>query len=253
MGGDASRARPRGGAARRAMGRGARSAVAARGHDRRRAVGPLVPALRRPPPADRGREPSLRAASRRVRSRSRDRSSALASPRSGPSSVRGRSPPSRAIRSRSTPLSPASDRHAAGVCRSLRDGVLAASGELLRRSRSRIPARRTAPLDDTLRTGADDRLPHPVSAVRRSARAGAAVASDLSRELQPRGAARHRRTGGRRRRDSGTRCARSPVSRMPAAGRAICASRRSTDGCSRRRGRRSPNVAIWTTRRRDGR
>jgi hypothetical protein len=71
----------------------------------------------------------------------------------------------------------ASDRHAADVCRSLRDGVLVASTEILRAMAAR--RRRTDRLACArcrLRTSTDDRLPHPVSALRRGACARAVVA-----------------------------------------------------------------------------
>ena len=67
---------------------------------------------------------------------------------------------------------------------------------------------------EQLRAGADDRLPDPVPAFRRSAGARAAVASVLPRELQRRVAARScraRRPGA----GSGTRCARSRDWRTP--------------------------------------
>ena len=73
-----------------------------------------------------------------------------------------------------------------------------------------------------LRAGADDRLSHPVPAVRRSARARAAVASrstaraTASRRCATRPSSRRRRPG------SGTRCAPSPAWRTPAAAPATC-------------------------------
>ncbi len=115
-----------------AVGRGARSAVAAGGHAGGAPRRLVVPGLQRPAPADRRRQPALRAASPRDRSRSGDRP---------PAGVRGAaarcSAPRRSDRRPDDPRSlhalvAASDRHAAGVCRSLRDGVLAASAEILR-------------------------------------------------------------------------------------------------------------------------
>ena len=162
-----------------------------------------------------------------------------------PRSRRGRRPSSLHA------LVAASDRHAAGVCRSLRDGVLVASADVLRAlSAAGDAAAAQAALDDAFEQALTIvyRMLFLLFAEARGA--GAAVASGLPRELQPRGAAASRRSDGARRPACGTRCARSRGSRTPAAAPATCASRRSTAGCSRRRARRSPSAATWTTRRR---
>ena len=148
-----------GGAARDALGRGARSALAARGHAGSAARRAVVPPLRRPALAGRRRRARLRAGgiwSSISISRSIIRTS---SPRSLRSSAhRALSVESADERSLHA-LVAASDRHAAGVCRSLRDGVLAASGEVLQAlvfrtatsrahaATTRIRARRSVDLD----------------------------------------------------------------------------------------------------------
>ena len=147
-----------------------------------------------------------------------------------------------------------SEQHASGVSRSLRDGVLAASadvlGALLRPAQE---ADRLAVARRFVRTVADGCLSDAVSAVCRSAGSRAALAPRLPRQLQHRLAARAWPSSRSRRPGCGTRCRPSRGSRTPAAVPAISGSRRSTAVCSRPPARRWPTVGIWTTRRRGAR
>ena len=121
-------------------------------------------------------------------------------------------------------------------------------------SRARLRRRADAPSCRTaspraLRRIARRHLPHPVSAVRRSARAGAEVASDLSRQLHDRGAQNAGGSAWPGRADCGNRCRPSRGSRTGAAARERCACLRSTDGSSPPRTRRSRNRPRSTTAR----
>ena len=87
--------------------------------------------------------------------------------------------------------------------------------------------------------GAHRHLPHPVPAVRRGARAGAGgIRSIATATPSSRCGSRSKRCRGRA--GCGNRCRRSRGSRIAAAAPERCACRRSTDGSSRRRTRRSP-------------
>ena len=189
------------------------------------------------------------------------------SPRSGRSREPRCSPAATATRALDA-LVAASDRHASAVCRSLRHGVLAASTDVLGALVG--GARRTGRHDGQrrVRAGVDDRLSHPVPAVRRSAVARARLASGLPRQLQHRVAAcggrrragRHRAVGGaardctpgargmRRRRSArhavqrtSLRAGANAARRAPRSGRRVrapCGARAvHTAGCRRRRTR----------------
>ena len=91
-----------------------------------------------------------------------------------------------------------------------------------------------------VRRSAGRHLSDPVPALCRGARPGAALASDLPRQLHHRGAARTGRDAAAAGRACGKRCRPSRGSRIAAAASARCACRRSTAGCSRPRTRRSP-------------
>ena len=103
-----------------------------------------------------------------------------------------------------------------------------------------------------LRTGADDRLSHAVSVLRRGAVAGAVVASGLSRQLQPRAACADEAIGGP---PVGLWDALRAIARLAHAG-CRAGDLRVTPFNGRLfapRERRSPNGATWTTRRRGDR
>ena len=127
----------------------------------------------------------------------------------------------------------ASDRHASGVLPLAQGGVLAASADVL-----------AALAGPTLRTAAghlDDAFEQALTIVYRilfllfaEARALVPVWHPVYRDSYSLDALRDgRRTRRTARWASGTRCARSRASPMPAAAPATCGSRRSTDGCSR--------------------
>ena len=197
------------------------------GHARPRDDASLVPALQRPAPAHRRRAPPLRAPIRssstsisRSTTRGRSRRSGVLS---RAAALHGRGDDPRSLHA----LVAASDRHAAGVCRSLRDGVLAASAEILRALLGAPPTRTAnrasaVDVDDALRTGADDRLPHPVPALRRSARRSCRCGIRSTAKATASKRCATPPSGRRGRRVSGTRCARSRGSRTPAAAPAIC-------------------------------
>ena len=150
------------------------------------AVGVVVPDLQRPPPAHRRRRPALRAALPRVRSRSRDRRPARV--RGAAGSIFGARGARRRPR-RSAVAARAGRRRRIGTRPASADRCATASSPRRPTSCARSSARRRSArpaVARQLRAGADDRLPHAVPAVRRGARAGAAVASGLPRELQPR-------------------------------------------------------------------
>ena len=207
--------RSHGRAAGHAVGRAARSALAARRHAGGAARRAVVPGLQRPALADRRRQPALRAAPSRVRSRSgasttRDAFAALwqrlrrSGARRRPQTTAIAARAGRRVRSpcgRRLPI--AARRRARRVgrrpARAHRDQIRPKPRHRRPRSVS-LPDRRRR---GQLRAGADHRLSHAVPAVRRSARARAAVAPDLSRELQPRGAARRGRAVAARRRALG--------------------------------------------------
>ena len=97
---------------------------------------------------------------------------------------RGR-PCERPAPDRCAPASLSSDAHAARVCNSLGDGVLAGAPA----TRISIDAGRfNAPCGGNPRSGTHGRLSHSLSAVRRSARRGAGLARALSRCVHDRGA-----------------------------------------------------------------
>ena len=115
----------------------------------------------------------------------------------------------------------ASEQHGAAVCRSLKNGVLSASADVLRALRPALAishrlSRRF------LRAGTDDRVPHPVPAVRRGARASCrcgircTATATASRRSAPSPNEPACATG------CGRRFARSRAWHTPAAARATC-------------------------------
>ncbi len=115
----------------------------------------------------------------------------------------------------------ASEQHGAAVCRSLKDGVLSASADVLRALVR--PSTSPAALPPLLRAGADDRVPHPVPALRRGARPGACVASRVPRTATASRCSGPSPNGPAVPAGSGRRFARSRAWRTPAAARATCA------------------------------
>ena len=180
---------------------------------------------------------------RRVRPRSDDSTIAqIVSRRSGPSITE---------RSRCATSSRASDRHALGVCRSLRDGVLAASGGCAAALVGR-DARRPRTLDDAFEQALTI-VYRMLFLLFAEARALVPLWHPVYRESYSLEALRDGRRAGRR--APGLWDALRAIARLAHAG---CRAgdlrvRRSTAGCSRRRGRRSPSAATWTTKRRGGR
>ena len=194
---------------RRALGRTARSVVAHRHHACHVALHAMVrPLQRHAPPADR-------------RHTSRTPAGTSSSTSISPPTMRRRSRRFRTSCSGCPPRFIRWSRNrngmAAGVCRSLKDGVLSASADVLAALVRPAAGSRGPAVRRLVRAGADDRLPHPLPALCRGARARAVVASGVSRQLQHRRARRAGRTDRRQPADSGRRFARLPASPMPAA------------------------------------
>ena len=159
-----------------ALGRASRSAVARGDCARPWARGQMGLALQRHRAAPRRRDATLLAAVRAVRPRRRVGRRAHVCGAVDRGAISCSTDEARGLHA----MVLASEQHAGAICRSLRSGVLSASADILA---ALLVGRLHRNGDNSshrwrrLRAGVDHHLSHPVPALRRSARAGAALAS----------------------------------------------------------------------------